>query len=85
MIPGMGKALKDVEIKDDAFKHIEAMIQSMTPYERHNPDVLNGSRKQRICKGAGVDIQELNRLLKQFDGMRKMMKMIQSKKLPFRR
>ena len=76
MIPGMGKALKDVEIKDDAFKHIEAMIQSMTPYERHNPECLNGSRKQRICKGSGVDITELNRLLKQFDGMRKMMKAV---------
>jgi len=81
MIPGMGKALKDVDIKDDAFKHIEAMIQSMTPYERHNPDCLNGSRKQRICKGSGVDITELNRLLKQFDGMKKMMKMVQSHKL----
>ena len=85
MIPGMGKALKDVEIKDDAFKHIEAMIQSMTPYERHNPDVLNGSRKQRICKGSGVDITELNRLLKQFDGMRKMMKAVQSHKIPMKR
>lgn len=85
MIPGMGKALKDVEIKDDAFKHIEAMIQSMTPYERHNPDCLNGSRKQRICKGSGVDITELNRLLKQFDGMRKMMKAVQSHKLSPRR
>ncbi len=85
MIPGMGKALKDVEIKDDAFKHIEAMIQSMTPYERHNPDCLNGSRKQRICKGSGVDITELNRLLKQFDGMRKMMKAVQSHKFSPRR
>lgn len=80
MIPGMGKALKDVDIKDDAFKHIEAMIQSMTPYERHNPDCLNGSRKQRICRGSGVDITELNRLLKQFEGMRKMMKAVQSHK-----
>ena len=85
MIPGMGKALKDVEIKDDAFKHIEAMIQSMTPYERHNPECLNGSRKQRICKGSGVDITELNRLLKQFDGMRKMMKAVQSHKIPMKR
>ena len=85
MIPGMGKALKDVEIKDDAFKHIEAMIQSMTPYERHNPECLNGSRKQRICKGAGVDITELNRLLKQFDGMRKMMKAVQSHKFNMKR
>ena len=85
MIPGMGKALKDVEIKDDAFKHIEAMIQSMTPYERHNPECLNGSRKQRICKGSGVDITELNRLLKQFDGLRKMMKAVQSHKIPMKR
>ncbi len=85
MIPGMGKALKDVEIKDDAFKHIEAMIQSMTPYERHNPECLNGSRKQRICKGSGVDITELNRLLKQFDGMRKMMKAVQSHKFNVKR
>lgn len=85
MIPGMGKALKDVDIKDDAFKHIEAMIQSMTPYERHNPECLNTSRKQRICKGSGVDIVELNRLLKQFDGMRKMMKMVQNHKLSPRR
>ena len=85
MIPGMGKALKDVEIKDDAFKHIEAMIQSMTPYERHNPECLNGSRKQRICKGSGVDITELNRLLKQCDGMRKMMKAVQSHKFNVKR
>ena len=78
----LGKALKDVDIKDDAFKHVEAIIYSMTPYERKNPQVLNASRKQRIAKGSGRDIQEVNRLLKQFDDMRKMMKMVQSKKLP---
>lgn len=80
MIPGVGKALKDIDIPDDAFKHIEALIQSMTPYERHNPQVLNQSRKVRIAKGSGVDLQELNRLLKQFDQMRKMMKMMNGKK-----
>lgn len=79
MIPGVGKALKDVDIPDDAFKHIEALIQSMTPYERRNPQVLNMSRKNRIAKGSGVDLQELNRLLKQFDQMRKMMKMMNGK------
>lgn len=81
MIPGVGKALKDVDIPDDAFKHIEALIQSMTPYERRNPQVLNQSRKMRISRGSGVDIQELNRLLKQFDQMRKMMKMMNGKNM----
>jgi len=85
MIPGVGKAIKDVDIKDDAFKHVEAIIQSMTPYERKNPQVLNGSRKQRICKGSGTNIQDLNRLLKQFDDMRKMMRMVQSGKMPMNR
>ena len=87
MIPGVGKALKDVDIKDDAFKHIEAIIQSMTPYERANPQVLNPSRKQRIANGSGRTIQEVNRLIKQFDDMRKMMRMVQSNKgkLPFKR
>lgn len=88
MIPGVGKALKDVDIKDDAFKHIEAIIQSMTPYERTNPQVLNTSRKQRIASGSGRNIQEVNRLIKQFDDMRKMMRMVQANggKLPkFRR
>ena len=88
MIPGVGKALKDVDIKDDAFKHIEAIIQSMTPYERTNPQVLNTSRKQRIASGSGRNIQEVNRLIKQFDDMRKMMRMVQNSggKLPkFRR
>ncbi len=73
MIPGVGKALKDVEIDNDAFKGIEAIIGSMTPYEREHPDVLRGSRVQRIAKGSGRPIQEVNRLLKQFDQIRKMM------------
>jgi signal recognition particle subunit SRP54 len=74
MIPGMGKALKDVEIGDDAFKYTEAIIHSMTPYERENPSVLNGSRKQRIAAGSGRTLAEVNRLIKQFDDSRKMMK-----------
>ncbi len=73
MIPGVSKALKDVEIDNDAFKGIEAIIGSMTPYEREHPDVLRGSRVQRIAKGSGRPIQEVNRLLKQFDQIRKMM------------
>ena len=77
MIPGMGKALKDVDIDDDAFKGIEAIIHSMTPYERANPASMNGSRKNRIAKGSGTTIVEVNRLLKQFDQMSKMMKMMQ--------
>ncbi len=79
MIPGVGKALKDVEIDDNAFKSIEAIILSMTPYEREHPECLNTSRRQRICKGAGVDIQQVNRLIKQFDQTRKMMKMMTDK------
>ncbi len=75
MIPGMGKAMKDVDIKDDAFKGIEAMIQSMTPAERENPQLLNGTRKMRIANGSGTSIQEVNKLIKQFDGIRKMMRM----------
>ena len=81
MIPGVGKAIKDVEIGDDAFKSVEAIIQSMTPYERQHPDVLNQSRKMRIAKGSGTDIQEVNRLIKQFDQMRKMMRMMQGNKM----
>jgi len=77
MIPGMDKALKGVEISDDAFKPIEAMINSMTPAERSNPALLNGSRKSRICKGAGVDIVALNRFLKQFEQTSKMMRKVQ--------
>ena len=79
MIPGVGKALKDVDIDDNAFKGIEAIIQSMTPYEREHPECLNASRRQRIAKGAGVDIQQVNRLIKQFDQTRKMMKMMTDK------
>ena len=77
MIPGMGKALKGIDIDDDAFKHIEAMIHSMTPKERANPKLINGSRKKRIALGSGTDIQEVNKLIKQFDQMSKMMKMMQ--------
>lgn len=75
MIPGMGKAMKDVDIDDDAFKSIEAIIHSMTPAERENPVLLNGSRRKRIAMGSGTDIQEVNRLIKQFDETRKMMKL----------
>ena len=76
MIPGMGKAMKDIDIEDDAFKHIEAIIYSMTPKERDNPEILNGVRKKRIADGAGVHIQEVNKLIKQFDETRKMMRMV---------
>jgi signal recognition particle subunit SRP54 len=76
MIPGMGKALKDVEIEDDAFKHIEAIIYSMTPAEREDPSILSGSRKKRIAEGSGTNIQEVNRLIKQFTETRKMMKFV---------
>ena len=81
MIPGVGKAIKDVDIDDKAFVGIEAIIQSMTPYERANPRVLNGSRKARIVKGSGRDIQEINRLVKQFESMQKMMRTVQSQGL----
>lgn len=76
MIPGVGKAIKDVDIDNDSFKGIEAIIKSMTPQERTNPEILNSSRRQRIAKGSGTDIQEVNRLIKQFDQTRKMMKML---------
>ena len=76
MIPGVGKQIKDLDIDDDAFKGIEAIIQSMTPKERSNPEILNGVRKARIAKGSGTDVQEVNKLLKQFDETRKMMKMM---------
>ena len=76
MIPGMGKALKNVDIEDDAFKHIEAIIYSMTPEERENPSILNGTRRKRVAIGSGTDIQEVNRLIKQFAETRKMMKMV---------
>lgn len=76
MIPGVGKAIKDIDIDDNAFKGIEAIINSMTPKERSNPEIINQSRRIRIAKGSGTNIQEVNRLLKQFDQTRKMMKMV---------
>ena len=76
MIPGMGKAMKDVDVPDDAFKGVEAIILSMTPKERANPGLLNTSRKNRIALGSGTNIQEVNKLMKQFDDMRKMMKLM---------
>ena len=76
MIPGVGKALKNVDIDDDAFKGVEAIIYSMTPKERENPDIINGSRRMRIAKGSGTTVQEVNRLLKQFEESKKMMKML---------
>ena len=84
MIPGVGKAIKDIDIDDNAFKGIEAIINSMTPYERHNPDVIKGSRRQRIAKGSGTTLQEVNRLLKQFEDTRKMMHMASSIKNPMK-
>ncbi|MGB1037855.1 MAG: signal recognition particle protein [Bacteroidia bacterium] len=91
MIPGVGKAIKDVDIDDDSFKGIEAIIHSMTTYERQNPQVLDGSRKQRIAKGSGTSTTEVNKLVKQFDEMRKMMKAMnggkgmKQRRTPFRR
>lgn len=79
MIPGVGKAIRDVDINNDAFKQIESIIQSMTVEERKNPAVLNGSRRTRIAKGSGTTIQDVNKLLKQFEDMRKMMKMMTNK------
>ena len=81
MIPGVGKAIKDIDIDDNAFKSIEAIIYSMTPEERKRPEILNGSRRMRIAKGSGTNIQEVNRLLKQFDQTRKMMKMVTGNKM----
>ena len=81
MIPGVGKAIKDIDIDDNAFKGIEAIIYSMTPEERQRPEILNGSRRQRIAKGSGTNIQEVNRLLKQFEQTRKMMKMVTGSKM----
>ena len=85
MIPGVGKAIKDVDINDDAFKSIEAIIHSMTPKEREHPEIINSSRRDRIARGSGTSIQEVNRLMKQFDEMRKMMKTVAAtpkKKMP---
>jgi len=80
MIPGAGKMMKDVDIDDDAFKHIEAIIHSMTVKERTNPAIINASRKKRIGKGSGTSVTQVNQLLKQFDQMSKMMKMMQGGK-----
>jgi signal recognition particle subunit SRP54 len=74
MIPGVGKQIKDIDISDDAFKGIEAMINSMTPEERANPDLIDGSRRKRIAKGSGKEIQDVNAFMKQFEQMRGMMK-----------
>lgn len=82
MIPGVGKAIKDIDIDDNAFKGIEAIIRSMTAQEREHPEILNGSRRKRIAKGSGTDIQEVNRLIKQFDDARKMMKAVSGIKNP---
>jgi len=76
MIPGMGKALKDVDLDNSSFKSVEAIILSMTPTERENPDMLNGSRRKRIADGSGTSIQDVNRLLKQFEGTKKLMKTV---------
>ncbi len=79
MIPGLGKAVKDMDINDDAFKNIEAIIHSMTPGERDTPDIINGNRRKRISKGSGTDIQEVNKLIKQFEDTRKIMRMMNDK------
>ena len=80
MIPGVGKAIKDVDINEDSFKGVEAIIHSMTAHERQNPNVLDGSRKKRIALGSGTSTAEVNKLIKQFDEMRKMMKAMNNKK-----
>jgi signal recognition particle subunit SRP54 len=74
MIPGVGKAIKDIDISDDAFKGIEAIINSMTVEERSNPDLIDGSRRKRIAKGSGKDVSDVNAFMKQFEQMREMMK-----------
>jgi signal recognition particle subunit SRP54 len=79
MIPGVGKAMKNMDIPDDAFKGIEAIIKSMTPAERKNPSLINGSRRQRIALGSGTNVPEVNKLMKQFEETRKMMKMMGDK------
>jgi len=80
MIPGMSKAMKGVEIEDDAFKGVEAIIQSMTPAEKEKPELLNGARRKRIARGSGTSVQDVNKLIKQFEDMRKMMKMMGNKR-----
>jgi signal recognition particle subunit SRP54 len=74
MIPGVGKAIKDIDMDNDSFKYTEAIILSMTPYEREHPEVINGTRRKRIADGSGTSLPEVNRLLKQFEGTRKVMK-----------
>jgi len=76
MIPGVGKAVKDIDISDDAFKGVEAIINSMTPYERANPDVITQSRRNRLANGSGKSLDDINALMKQFDQMKQMMKMM---------
>jgi signal recognition particle subunit SRP54 len=80
MVPGFGKAIRNMDISDKAFKDMEAIISSMTPYERENPSIINGSRRRRIADGSGKDIREVNQLLKQFDELRKTMKSVISGK-----
>ena len=84
MIPGVGKAIKDIDIDDSAFNSIESMIKSMTPYERHNPEIINQSRRQRIAKGSGNSLQAVNRFIKQFEDTRKMMKAASNMKNPMK-
>ena len=84
MIPGLGKAIKDVDIDDNAFKSIEAIISSMTARERVNPEIINGSRRKRIAAGSGTSLQEVNRLLTQFEQTRKMMKAATAMKNPMK-
>ena len=84
MIPGVGKAIKDIDIDNNAFKGVEAIVNSMTPYERHNPEVINASRRKRIAAGSGTSLQEVNRLMKQFEDMRKMMKFATANKNPMK-
>jgi signal recognition particle subunit SRP54 len=79
MIPGVGKAIKDIDIEDDAFKGIEAIIYSMTPAEREKPDIINGTRRKRIADGSGTSVQEVNKLIKQFEDTRKMMRLMNDK------
>ena len=81
MIPGMGKAIKDIDIDDNAFKSVEAIIHSMTPKERENPDIINQSRRERIARGSGTTLQEVNRLMKQFEQIRKAMKTVAGGKM----
>ena len=84
MIPGVGKVIKDIDIDDSAFNSIEAMINSMTPAERHNPEILNTSRRQRIAKGSGTSIQAVNKFIKQFEETRKMMRAASNMKNPMK-